>query len=422
MCGGSANNRKYAFGNFIFVIILISSVLFVSVGLSNKSFNHLNSRYIKTALAVDEESPNLEEELENNIQDVLNDIDFTDLETYFAENYDLMFNVFGFTEYRQFLNALISGELLTDFNSVFSAILASVKLNIINILSPLLLVLIIVLISVVFKNIKPKVSNDSISEAIFFICFAVIVTIVTYMVGNAFITIKSSISKMQNQMNGIFPILLLLMNTAGGSISVKAYSPVVLLLSNVVSNIFIKVLLPIVVTIFVLSIVGNLSPKTKLKNLSEFFNSIFKWIIGIVFTVYMGFMSIQGITASAADGISIKTAKYAIKNYVPMLGGYIAEGFEVVRVGAHIIKNAVGFSGIIIIFLTIISPILLLGVLQLSFKLVAGLIEPLSDDRTSALFSSISKSLSMLMVVLIGVAVMYFIVVFLMICSLSGGL
>ena len=213
---------------------------------------------------------------------------------------------------------------------------------------------------------------------------------------------------------------MLLMNGAGASITVKAYQPLVLFLSNVVSNIFSKVLLPIVITIFVLSLVDNLSPQTKVKNLIDFFTSGFKWIIGIVFTIYMAFMAIQGITASSADGISIKTAKYAIKNYIPMLGGYISDGFEVARVGSVIIKNAIGFSGIIFLIITIISPIIFIGILQLALKLIAALAEPIADGRSTGLLSSVSKSLSLLITVVIGVAVMYFIIIFLLMCSVSG--
>ena len=370
--------------------------------------------------AQDSQSQNLQEELSQSIQESLSDLDLSEIEQYFAENAEYYFNVFGFSNYREFLSALIKGEILTDFSSVFSAILSSVKENLSVILSPLILILVIVLVSVVFKNMRPKVNSSSVAEVIFFICFSVIISILTILFSNVLKSATLSITKMQNQMNSIFPILLLLMTGAGASISVKAYQPLVLLLSNLVSNVFVKILLPIVVVIFVLCLVGNISPQTKVKNLTDFFSSGFKWIIGIMFTIYMAFMSIQGITASGADGISIKTAKYAIKNYIPMLGGYISDGFEVARVGSLIIKNAVGFSGIIIIVITIISPIILIAVMQLSLKLIAGLVEPLSDNRASGLLSAVSKSLSLLMVVVIGVAIMYFIIIFLLMCSVSG--
>lgn len=405
MRSGFTNNYKHVKCYFVIAVILLLFTFSPS-----KSFVY----------ATEDNTQNIQEELEQSVVDSLSNLDLSQIEEYFAENSEYFYNIFGFENYQDFLLALVSGEILTDFNSVFSAILSSIKENLSVILSPLLLILVIILVSVVFKNIRPKVNSSSVSEAIFFICFAVIVSILTMLFSNVLAVVGKSITKMQSQMDSIFPVLLLLMSSAGASISVKAYQPLVLLLSNVVSNVFVKILLPIVVVIFVLCLVGNISPQTKVKNLTDFFSSSFKWIIGIMFTIYMAFMSIQGITASGADGISIKTAKYAIKNYIPMLGGYISDGFEVARVGSLIIKNAIGFSGIILIIITILSPIILIGVLQLSLKLVAGLIEPLSDDRASNLLSAVCKSLSLLMVVVIGVALMYFIIMFLLMCSVSG--
>ncbi len=368
-----------------------------------------------------DETQDVQEELQENIKESILDLDLSEIEKYFDENNEYFQNVFGISDYKSFLIALINGQILTDFSSIFTAILQLIKSNLSAILSPLLLVMVIVLLSVIFKNIRPITNDKSVSDVIFFICFAVVISLITILFSNTLKTASQSIDKMQNQMNGIFPILLLLMTSAGASASVKAYQPLVLLLSNLVSNVFVKILLPMVVVVFVLCIVGNISPQTKLKNLTDFFVSAFKWVIGIVFTIYMAFLSIQGITASGADGISIKTAKYAIKNYIPMLGGYISDGFEIARVGSLIIKNAIGFSGIILILFTMLSPIIFVGVLQLALKLIAGFIEPISDSRSCSVLSSASKSLSLLMTVIIGVAIMYFIIIFLLMCSVSGG-
>lgn len=367
-----------------------------------------------------EEIKEVQEELKDSIEESIADLDLSGIEQYFEENSEYFQAVFGSENFKDFILLLVNGEILADFSSIFTAILQLIKSSLSEILSPLLLVLIIVLLSVVFKNIRPTLNSSSVSEAIFFICFAIVASLVTMLFSNTMQVATQTINKMQNQMNGIFPILLLLMNGAGASASVKAYQPLVLLLSNMVSHIFVKILLPIVVVVFVLCIVGNISSQTKLKNLTDFFSSIFKWVIGIVFTIYTAFLSIQGITASGADGISIKTAKYAIKNYIPMLGGYISDGFEVARVGSLIIKNAIGFSGIIFILFAILSPIILIGVLQLALKLVAGFVEPIADARSCAILSSVSKSLSLLLTVVLGVAIMYFVIIFLLMCSVSG--
>lgn len=369
------------------------------------------------SLAADE---NLEQELTQEVENIIGDIDFSELENYYNKSSEFFNSAFGTNSFKEFLEELVRGEILTEFDSVFSAIFAIIKSNFASILSPILLILVIMLLATVFKSVRSKVAESEVASAIFFICYAIITTIICSIITSIISSATAAISKMKNQCDVSFPIVLMLMNTIGGGSSVKAYKPMVLLLSNFVSNVFIKILLPIVTTVFVLGLIGAISKKSKLTGFIDFFNSSFKWIIGLVFTIYIGFMSIQGITASAADGISIKTAKYAIKNYVPMLGGYISDGFELARAGALIVKNALGFSGIFAISTIVLGPILMICSVQLSLKLIIGIVEPVSDGKSKQILSVASKSLSMLLTVVIGVFMMYFVSTMLLIVSLSG--
>ena len=369
------------------------------------------------SLAADD---NLEQELTQEVENIIGDIDFSELENYYNKSSEFFNSAFGTNSFKEFLEELVRGEILTEFDSVFSAIFAIIKSNFASILSPILLILVIMLLATVFKSVRSKVAESEVASAIFFICYAIITTIICSIITSIISSATAAISKMKNQCDVTFPIVLMLMNTIGGGTSVKAYKPMVLLLSNFVSNVFFKVLLPIVITVFVLGLIGAISKKSKLTGFIDFFNSSFKWIIGLVFTIYIGFMSIQGITASAADGISIKTAKYAIKNYVPMLGGYISDGFELARAGALIVKNALGFSGIFAMSTIVLGPILMICSVQLSLKLIIGIVEPVSDGKSKQILSVASKSLSMLLTVVIGVFMMYFVSTMLLIISLSG--
>ena len=53
----------------------------------------------------------------------------------------------------------------------------------------------------------------------------------------------------------------------------------------------------------------------------------------------------------------------------------------------------------------------------LALKLIAGIVEPLGNKQISNLISSISKSMVLLIVLLIGVSFVYFILIGLVMCS-----
>ena len=103
-----------------------------------------------------------------------------------------------------------------------------------------------------------------------------------------------------------------------------------------------------------------------------------------------------------------------------MLGGYISDGFELVKAGGLLVKNATGVVGIIILLSNIILPVLTIGIVSLCLKLIAGLIEPIDINNSSGLLSSVAKSLRLLVVLIIGVALMFFLMIYLIMCSVSN--
>lgn len=416
-CHKITNKYNYRFNinkkRAVFVVLLLCfAVLF----LMNNFFSKIcpQGGFIVHA----EQSEDIEQDLEDEANKQLNDLDFSALEEA-LNNLDYDFNLFNGKTFKQFVSSLVRGEQTLNMSSIFEVVLSSLRSGLSSILAPLSLILVIVLLCTMFNNIRSgKVSGTN--EIIYLICFSVICIILATMSQKLIVGVKQGLISLQKQMNAIFPILITLMTTMGGVVSVKAYSPMLAFLSNTISNIFVYVLLPLFMFSLILSFIGNLSENTKLDKLSGFIHSLYKWIIGVVFAIFMSFLSIQGITAGSSDGISIKATKFAIKNYIPFLGGYISDGFELIKAGGMLIKNATGFAGIVLLLATVLTPILTIGLIELGLKLLAGIIEPLGDKRASNLLYSVAKSLRLLVAIVVGVSLMYFLTLFLITCSVSN--
>lgn len=392
--------------NIVFTLILLFFAFFIFM-------NNFGENKIASAEPSESEEKDIEEQLKDTVSDVLNDIDFSDIEDVFVATGETFFNGKTFKEY---VAGVVSGEEDLDFQAVWQMLKVVLKNNIKNILSPLLIVLCISLLCVLFQNVQSnKISG--VQEVVRLICFSVIVVIVSTLIARLVSDARESIDKMQKSMNAIFPILLVLMTSIGGVASARAYTPLVAILSNIVSSVFVYVLLPLFSLSLVLSILGHISSNTRLEKLNQFTKSLFKWIVGVVCTVFIGYLAIKGFTAGSTDGISLKATKYAIKNYVPILGGYISDGFELVKAGSLIVKNAIGFVSCLLLAVICLFPVLSIAICELGLKLVAGIIEPVGDSRTSNLLSSISGSLKLLVSVVIGVSIMYFLTIYLVTCT-----
>ena len=189
------------------------------------------------------------------------------------------------------------------------------------------------------------------------------------------------------------------------------------MLGNIFISLITYFLMPLFIFSIIFSIVGNLSNNVKLDKFVSFLQGTFKWAIGLLFTLFLGFITIQGISASAVDGLSIRTAKYTIKSYVPIVGGYVSDGLSIIMASSMLIKNAIGTAGLLLILFVALSPVISLILFMLSLKFMAGIIEPIGDKKIANFVADISKSMSMLIALIVAVSFMYMVMTGLIMCS-----
>lgn len=363
--------------------------------------------------AADDVSP--EEELQQNVDKQLEGFDFGGLDQILSQFTDSENGIFGGGSFLEKVQKLISGEFGASFGDFFSYLIALLLDDLLGIV-PVLATIVAIAIVCSFVGQISSQKAKSISNVIYFVCFGAIV-VLTFAVCQELIGVtQQALSSIKTQMEIVFPILLTLIASVGGVVTVSAFQPAIAFLLVAIMEIFTVVIIPLFIFTLAFNVVGNLSSSVRLEKFANFTNSLFKWIIGIVFTVFIAFLSIQGITASAVDGVSIKTAKFAIKSYIPILGGYLSDGLNLIMASSVLIKNAVGAAGLVLLIASVLSPLVKILVFMLGLKLVAAITEPLCDGRISNFLSGVSKCLVMLVVCIIGVGFMYLVTAGLLMC------
>lgn len=356
----------------------------------------------------------IEFELNSTIEELLTNLDLGNVDSTYIDEY----KVFGNTTFKEKVLDLLKGNYFDNYDGLFSAILSLLFDGVASILPLLLMILAISILSSILNNVKSD-SKYNVSSIINFVCMAVIISILAINFKEVISKTINCLSTMKSQMDTLFPVLLTLMTAIGGTVSVGIYKPVVAMLTTFISSLFESVLLPIFVMIFLFTIIGSLSPNVKLNKFTGFLNSAFKWIVGFVFTIFSAILTMQGISAGKFDGVSIKASKYAIKSYVPIIGGYISEGFDFVMMGSMLIKNAIGVGGLLILILSIISPIIQIVIFKLGLQLISGMVEATNNNEMSSMIHNCSKILTLPIVILLGVAFMYILTIALIMCTVS---
>ena len=395
-----------------FIMLILLLLIICPTSIKSDSFSFTCAQTESGEISEEE----IIEGLEENVNSQLEELDFSYLDEVLKSFTDGQIAIFGGKSFLEKVSALISGQY-DDSKSLWQAVLDVFLDNILSLLPIISVIIGISILASMLQGIKPSTNGKSISNVINFVTYGVIVVLILSLLTKMLFETSNTIISIKSQMDAIFPILLTLLTAVGGSVSASIYQPAMVLLTNVISGFVTYILLPIFIFSIVFSIVSNLSSQIKLDKFSGFLNSTYKWLMGLVFTIFTAFMSLQGISASSVDGISIRTAKYAIKSYVPLLGSYLSDGMGIILASSNLIKNAVGAGGLFLLLATILSPLIDLIVFMLALKLVAGIIEPLGNKEIANFISSISKSLTLLIALIIALAFVYFIMIGLVMCS-----
>lgn len=352
---------------------------------------------------------------DDQINSDLDNLDFSELDKIIKNFTSGQRSIFGSQSFLSKIKALINGDF-GDNENIWQAIMSVLFQSLLSFIPLLSVIVAVSLLGSLMQGIKPS-SDKGLSKIVNFVTYGVIIVIVLSQVTRLVKLTTQTILSIKNQMDATFPILLTLMTAVGGVSSVSIYQPAMAFMSGILLNFFTHILLPIFIFSVIFDIVSNLSGNFKMEKFSSFLRSTYKWILGIVFTVFTAFLSIQGLTAISIDGISIRTAKYAIKSYIPILGSYLSDGMGVILASSNLIKNAVGGAGLLLLLSSILVPLLELVLFMLVLKLTAGIIEPLGNKEVASFISSLSKSMVLLIVLLIGASFVYFIMLGLVMCS-----
>ena len=395
-------------GVFIIVFIVFISSFFGSYTIDGYI---INTPYV----LAESDKESVEEELEIETEKQLEDLDFSDLETYIDSLESSVKDMFSGSFVGK-VESLINGEYITG-DSFLSSVFSLLWDGLLDFLPIIASIIAVSILGGMVGNLKPNTGGKSIGNIIHFVTYGIVIVFLGTTLVELIALTSKTLTSLKSLMDMIFPVLLTLLTAVGGSVSVGLYQPAIALLGNIFISLITYFLMPLFIFSIVFSIVGNLSNNVKLDKFVAFLQGTFKWSIGLLFTLFLGFITIQGISASAVDGLSIRTAKYTIKSYVPIVGGYVSDGLSIIMASSMLIKNAVGTAGLLLILFSVISPVISLILFMLSLRFMAGIIEPVGDRKTANFVSDISKSMSMLIALIVAVSFMYMVMTGLIMCS-----
>lgn len=230
------------------------------------------------------------------------------------------------------IQELITQSLSGQVNNsiLYKAVLGLLGEEIVTSITMLGSILVIIVIHSILKSIAENLGNNSTSQIAYFVEYILIITIIVSNFTTVITSIQNTISNLVGFMNSLVPILIALIVATGQVASSTILQPILIFAVIFIGNIINLVVIPIITVSMVLSIASNLSDKVQIGNLSKFFKSSVTWFLGLVITIFVGVLSLEGNLTSSVDGITLKGIKSVASTFIPVVGKALGDSVDTV--------------------------------------------------------------------------------------------
>ena len=321
------------------------------------------------------------------------------------------------------------GELFTsaltgkiDNEKILKAIISIFGKEIVSSINVLGSVIIIIVIHSILKSISEGLENKSISHITYYVQYILIVTLIMTNFVQVVTMVKESVQNLVGFMDCLIPILMTLVLTTGSIASASMLQPILLFIITFIGNFINSFILPLVLVSTALGIVSKISERVQVDRLSKFFKSSVVWILGVILTLFVGLVSLEGTLSSNVDGITAKTTKAAVSSFIPVVGKILGDAVDAVIGCSSILKNALGIIGVVVIIGICIAPIIKLTILMIIYYLGAAVCQPIADEKIIKLLEQMGDTFKTLLAILSSISVMLIIGVTLVVKISNSGL
>lgn len=230
-------------------------------------------------------------------------------------------------------------------------------------------------------------------------------------------TTKETIDMLFMFISSLMTPLATVMST--GSVAMGGAAATTFVAMQVFIHICKSILLPLICVITVLSVADKIGKTPYLKGITTILKQILKWGTGLMITIYSVVIGLQAQAAAGFDSLAGKSFKYAVGNFVPVVGGALSDSLETVIAGAKTVAGTLGIAGVIGVGYICVVPLINVCVVSMSFKLAAAVASVTSEKRVSQVIDEFSQNIGSVTLILLSVAVM-FVLSLAMLCGFGG--
>lgn len=278
-------------------------------------------------------------------------------------------------------------------------------------------ILLLSVLAVVLQSMQSAFEQQTVSQVAYAVIFFVLIGLAIGSFTEAIGYARHAIQSMTDFMLATIPLVITLIAASGALASAAFFQPMLLFTIHIVSNVVYLIVFPLIFFAALLDLVSSLSPRYQLTRLAGLFRTVSIVVLGVSLTAFVGITTVEGIGKGLVDGVTMRTARFAVKAIVPVIGSALSDAVEAVTSASMLVKNAVGIAGLVIVTFLALFPAIKILVLSLIYGGSAALMQPLGDSAMVDTLAALSKSLILVFACVLVVAVMFFMAICILLLS-----
>lgn len=272
-------------------------------------------------------------------------------------------------------------------------------------------ILFLAVLCVLMQQLQNSFRSSEIAVLSYSVCFIFLLIIGMKAFTSAVMIAEQTVDVMIGFMEALLPLLLFLLTAVGAITSAALFTPLMLFAVNVLGVLMKTVILPLFLLTAILDSLNYFSRTYRLGQLASLIRQGGMVLFGFGMMLFTGLLTIQGVSGGIADGLGLRTAKFAVGNFVPIVGKMFADSVDVIFGASLILKNAIGIFGMMTVGTVCLVPLVKLLVLAFLMKAGGALIQPMGEDRLASCLAQLGTHILLLFAVVLSVALIFFLTI-----------
>lgn len=259
--------------------------------------------------------------------------------------------------------------------------------------------ILLILLSAVFTSFAEVFENNQIGDISFFVVYLLFFTILMDSFSKMSSSLEKTISWMTEMMKGLAPAYYMTVCAASGAASAVVFYEGVLLMVWGIQWLLLTVLLPASGMYVLLQLVNSLSREEMLGKMAELLNTAVSWGLKSLLAAVVGLQIIRNLVAPVMDSVKRGLLSKAA-GALPGVGNAVNMVTELVVTSAVLVRNCLGVVILVVFVLIGAGPMLHYGILSLLYRLLAAVVQPVSDRRMVRALGTMGEGCALLLRIL----------------------